>query len=112
MGWASGCEFQGTEELTLEGALAQLGRLRRLDRLADGLGALARAAALDEIDPDELAEFLDRDAAEELQSAPGAGRKLEEAGYAERNGNRSTDAARRASGGPGGARRAVRQHEA
>ena len=83
-------EFQGTEELTLEGALAQLGRLRRLDQLSDELGAVRSPAALDEIDPDELAEFLDRDAAEEMRALQELARKLEEAGYAERTGNRMT----------------------
>ena len=81
-------EFSGTEELTLEGALAQLGRLRRLDQLSDQLGEVRNPAALDEIDPDELAEFLDRDAAEEFRALQELARKLEEAGYAERNGSR------------------------
>ncbi len=83
-------EFQGAEELTLEGALAQLGRLRRLDQLTDELGAVRSPAALDEIDADELTEFLDRDAAEELRALQALARKLEEAGYTERNGNRMT----------------------
>jgi uncharacterized protein with von Willebrand factor type A (vWA) domain len=83
-------EFSGTEELTLEGALAQLGRLRRLDQLSDQLGEVRSPGALDEIDPDELAEFLDRDSAEELRALQELARKLEEAGYAERSGNRMT----------------------
>ncbi len=80
--------FRGTEELTLEGALAQLGQLRRLDQLSEQLGEVQSPAALDAIDPDELAEFLDRDAAEEMRALQALGRALEEAGYAERNGNR------------------------
>jgi uncharacterized protein with von Willebrand factor type A (vWA) domain len=83
-------DFSGTEELTLEGALAQLGRLRRLDQLSDQLGEVRSPGALDEIDPDELAEFVDRDAAEEFRALQELARKLEEAGYAERNGNRMT----------------------
>ncbi|MGI8929659.1 MAG: hypothetical protein ACR2H0_09400, partial [Candidatus Limnocylindrales bacterium] len=54
-------DFRGAEELTLEGALAQLGRLRRLDRLDAPLGASQSVGALDELDPYELAEFLNRD---------------------------------------------------
>ena len=83
-------DFQGTDELTLEGALAQLGRLRRLDELSEQIGDLASPAALDEIDPDELSEFLDRDAAHDLRELQRLARLLEEAGYAERNGNRMT----------------------
>ena len=83
-------DFQGTDELTLEGALTQLGRLRRLDELSEQVGDLASPAALDEIDPDELSEFLDRDAAEDLRVLQRLAKLLEEAGYAERNGNRMT----------------------
>ena len=83
-------DFQGTEELTLEGALAQLGRLRRLDELTDQIGDVRSPAALDEIDADELREFLDKDAADELRALQELSRSLEQAGYAERNGNRLT----------------------
>ncbi|MEX2548484.1 MAG: VWA domain-containing protein [Chloroflexota bacterium] len=83
-------DFHGAEELTLEGALAQLGQLRRLEQLTDQIGEVGSPAALDEIDPDELAEFLDRDAAEELRALQSVSRALEQAGYAERNGNRLT----------------------
>ena len=83
-------DFHGTEELTLEGALAQLGRLRRLDELTDQIGDVRSPAALDEIDPDELRAFLGRDAAVELRALKELSRALEQAGYAERNGNRLT----------------------
>jgi uncharacterized protein with von Willebrand factor type A (vWA) domain len=83
-------EFSGSEELSLEGALAQLGQLRRLDQLSAQLGDVTSPAALEQIDPDELAEFLDRDAAEELRALKELARALEDAGYAERSGNRLT----------------------
>ncbi|MGI8929480.1 MAG: vWA domain-containing protein, partial [Candidatus Limnocylindrales bacterium] len=67
---------------------AQLGRLRRLDQLDEQLGAFQSVGALDEIDPDELAEFLDLDAAEEMRALQALFRALEEAGYAERTGSR------------------------
>jgi len=82
--------FTGMEELTLEGALAQLGELRRLDQLSEQMGEVRSPAELDEIDPDELGEFLDRDAADDLRALQDLSRALEEAGYAERNGNRLT----------------------
>jgi uncharacterized protein with von Willebrand factor type A (vWA) domain len=81
-------DFQGTEQLTLEGALNQLGQLRRLDELSAQMGDLRTPAALDEIDPDELSELLDREAADQLRALQALARTLEEAGYAERNGNR------------------------
>ena len=81
-------DFTGSEELTLEGALAQLGRLRRLDQLSEQLGDVTSPGALDEIDPDEITEFLDGDAAEQLRALQALARALEEAGYAERHGNR------------------------
>jgi uncharacterized protein with von Willebrand factor type A (vWA) domain len=83
-------DFQGTDELTLEGALAQLGRLRRLDALSTQVGDVVTPAALDDIDPDELSEFLDQDAADDLKALQRLARLLEDAGYAERGGNRMT----------------------
>jgi uncharacterized protein with von Willebrand factor type A (vWA) domain len=82
--------FSGTDELTLEGALAQLGQLRRLDQLSEQMGDIRSPAELDQIDPDELGEFLDRDAADDLRRLQELSRALERAGYAERNGNRLT----------------------
>lgn len=80
--------FQGAEQLSLEGALAQLGRLNRLDQLAAEMGELRSPAALEQIDPDELAELLDRDAADDLRTLQSLAKRLEEAGYAEQHGNR------------------------
>jgi uncharacterized protein with von Willebrand factor type A (vWA) domain len=81
-------QFTGSEELTLEGALAQLGRLRRLDQLSEQLGDVDSPAALEDIDPDEISEFLDRDAAEQLRALRALAKALEDAGYAERHGSR------------------------
>ena len=62
------------------------------------MGDIRSPAALDEIDPDELAELLDRDAADELRALQELAARLEEAGYAERSGNRlDADAAWRPS---------------
>ncbi|HUR16477.1 MAG TPA: hypothetical protein VMZ33_04285 [Candidatus Limnocylindrales bacterium] len=86
-GLGDGFNFTGSEQVTLEGALAQLGRLRRLDQLSEQLGD-ASASALEDVDPDEISEFLDGDAAEQLRALQSLARALEEAGYAERHGNR------------------------
>ncbi|HYI22784.1 MAG TPA: hypothetical protein VEX62_09135 [Candidatus Limnocylindrales bacterium] len=79
-------EFRGTDELSLAGALEQLGRLNRLDRLAAELGDIGSPQELDQIDADELAELLDRDSADDLRRLQELARRLEEAGYAERSG--------------------------
>jgi uncharacterized protein with von Willebrand factor type A (vWA) domain len=81
-------DFHGTQELTLEGALSQLGQLRRLDQLAAQIGDVRTPDALAEIDPDEIGEFLDRDAADQLRALKELARSLEDAGYADKHGNR------------------------
>jgi uncharacterized protein with von Willebrand factor type A (vWA) domain len=80
-------EFRGTDQLSLAGALEQLGRLNRLDRLAEEMSDVASPHDLDHIDPDELAELLDRESADDLRNLQDLARRLEEVGYAERNGN-------------------------
>jgi uncharacterized protein with von Willebrand factor type A (vWA) domain len=80
--------FQGGEQLSLEGALAQLGRLNRLDQLAAQIGDVRSPVALDQLDPDELAELLDTDAADDLRALQSLAKRLEDAGYAERRGKR------------------------
>ena len=79
-------EFRGTDELSLTGALEQLGRLNRLDRLAAEMGEIGSPQELDQIDADELAELLDRDSADDLRRLQELAKRLEDAGYAERNG--------------------------
>ncbi|HSH21745.1 MAG TPA: hypothetical protein VK992_03895 [Candidatus Caenarcaniphilales bacterium] len=81
-------DFQGPESLSLEGALQQLGRLSDMEHLADRLREVHSPAALDAIDPDELARLLDPAAADELRALQDLSRRLEEAGYAERRGER------------------------
>jgi uncharacterized protein with von Willebrand factor type A (vWA) domain len=80
-------EFSGEEALSLDGALDQLGRLQRLDGLAEQLGDAGSPAALDAIDAAELADLLDESAADDLRRLQEAARRLEEAGLAERRGN-------------------------
>ncbi len=81
-------EFRGTDELSLTGALDQLGRLSRLDQAAAELEGIDSPAALAEIDPGELRELLDAEAAEHLRRLQELARSLEQAGYAERVGDK------------------------
>ena len=81
-------DFRGAEALSLEGALAQLGRLQRMDEMASLLSEVKSASAIDDIDADALGELLDATAAQDLRALQALVRQLEEAGYAERRGNR------------------------
>src|SRR4051794_18510084 len=60
-------DFRGGEQLSLEGALAQLGRLNRMDELASQMGSIAMPDELAAIDPDEIAELLDAESAADLR---------------------------------------------
>jgi uncharacterized protein with von Willebrand factor type A (vWA) domain len=79
--------FGGQERLGLEGALEQLSRLARLDRLDEQLDAARGPAALDSIDPAVLEELLDSEAAEDLRALQALARRLEDAGLVERRGD-------------------------
>ncbi|HEY7600225.1 MAG TPA: VWA domain-containing protein [Candidatus Limnocylindrales bacterium] len=87
-------EFGGSEALTLEGALAQLGRLGRLDSLADELAEVGSPADLERIDADELAELLDPSAADDLRALQALAQRLADAGYVERRGEQLSLTAR------------------
>ncbi|HXX60555.1 MAG TPA: VWA domain-containing protein [Candidatus Sulfotelmatobacter sp.] len=80
--------FRGDEGLSLEGALDQLGRLQRLDRLADGVGGASSPGELATIDQAEVRELLGEDAARELEALQRLTDALEAAGYVERHGER------------------------
>jgi uncharacterized protein with von Willebrand factor type A (vWA) domain len=79
-------DFQGGEQLTLQGALAQLGRLNRMDQLSSQMAGIALPDELADIDPDEIAELLDAESAADVRKLQELAKLLEQAGYAERNG--------------------------
>ena len=105
-------EFRGTDELSLAGALEQLGRLNRLDRLAAEMGDIGSPQELDQIDADELRRAARSRLGRRSAPAPGAGQAARGGGLrrAQRRAAQP-DAARRATAWPGRARRAVRPHE-
>ena len=80
--------FRGDDPLTLEGALEQLGRLERLDRLGAQLAGADDPAALAEVDPEEVRRMLGEESAQDLQALQQIARQLERAGYVERRGDR------------------------
>jgi len=80
--------FSGEERLSLEGALHQLTRLNELDALSNQIADIDSPAALDALDPDALGDLLDGDAADQLRALQAVAKKLEDAGYAEKKGDR------------------------
>jgi uncharacterized protein with von Willebrand factor type A (vWA) domain len=80
--------FRGDEGLSLEGALDQLGRLQRLDRLADEMDAAGGPGDLAAIDRAEVRDLLGEDAARDLEALQRLTDALEAAGYLERHGDR------------------------
>jgi uncharacterized protein with von Willebrand factor type A (vWA) domain len=80
--------FRGDEPLTLESALHQMGRLQRMDSLAEDLAGAEAPGALADIDLDEVNELIDEESAGDVHALQQLARQLEEAGYAERHGKR------------------------
>lgn len=80
--------FGGSEPLSLEGALKQLGRLGRLDRLGDRLDLAGETGRLDQIDPAEVRQLLDSESAQDLAALQGLARRLESAGLIQRQGDK------------------------
>jgi uncharacterized protein with von Willebrand factor type A (vWA) domain len=80
--------FGGDEPLGLDGALAQIGRLQAMDRLEDALSDIESPADLAAIDREEVRDLLGDEAARELDALDDLARRLEEAGYLTRDGER------------------------
>jgi uncharacterized protein with von Willebrand factor type A (vWA) domain len=80
--------FGGDEPLGLEGALAQINQLQAMDQLADALSDVESPADLAAIDRAEVRDLLGDDAARELDALDDLARRLEEAGYLTRDGER------------------------
>jgi uncharacterized protein with von Willebrand factor type A (vWA) domain len=80
--------FGGDEPLGLEGALAQINQLHAMDQLADALSDVESPADLAGIDRAEVRDLLGEEAARELDALDDLARRLEEAGYLTRDGER------------------------
>ncbi|MBA2570591.1 MAG: VWA domain-containing protein [Chloroflexi bacterium] len=80
--------FSGREPMTLEGALERLAQIGRLDRMADRLADASETGRLAEVDPDEIRQLLDSESARDLAALQQLARRLEDAGLAERRGDR------------------------
>ena len=80
--------FGGDEPLGLEGALSQIQRLQAMDRLEDALSDVMGPGDLADIDREEVRDLLGDEAVRELDQLDDLARRLEEAGYLTRDGER------------------------
>ena len=80
--------FGGDEPLGLDGALEQIGRLHALDSLEDALTDVGEPGDLESIDRDRVRDLLGEDSVRDLDALDDLARRLEEAGYLTRQGER------------------------
>ncbi len=80
--------FSGDESLSLDGALSQIARMQAMERLEDSLMDVEAPGDLASIDRDEVRELMGDDAARDLDALDDLARRLEEAGYLTRVGER------------------------
>jgi uncharacterized protein with von Willebrand factor type A (vWA) domain len=80
--------FSGDESLSLDGALAQIARLQSMERLEDTFMDIESPGDLASIDRDEVRDLVGDDAVRDLDALDDLARRLEEAGYLTRDGDR------------------------
>ncbi len=80
--------FTGDDSLSLDGALAQIARLQAMERLEDALADVTGPADLAAIDRDEVRDLLGDASVRDLEALDELARRLEEAGYLTRDGER------------------------
>jgi uncharacterized protein with von Willebrand factor type A (vWA) domain len=80
--------FSGDQPLGLEGALEQLDALQRLDGLEGALAGVESIGDLADVDRDEVRDLLGDASARDLDALDDLARRLEEAGYLTRDGDR------------------------
>ncbi len=81
-------EFGGDEELTLREAMKLMEELQQMDQLERQMRRAESPEDLAEIDPAQVEKLLGEDAARDLDKLREIAKKLEEAGYLERRGDR------------------------
>lgn len=80
--------FGGDEPMGLEGALEQISRLGALDRLEDALTDVVAPGDLTRIDRSDVRDLLGDEAVRDLDALDDLARRLEQAGYLTRRGQR------------------------
>jgi uncharacterized protein with von Willebrand factor type A (vWA) domain len=87
-GLGEGYDLTGEEALGLEPALEQIGRLQAMDALEDSLAGVETPGDLAAVDREQLKELVGDDALRDLDALDDLARRLEEAGYLNRRGER------------------------
>jgi uncharacterized protein with von Willebrand factor type A (vWA) domain len=86
--------FRGDEEVTLGQAMRLMDELQQMDDLERDIREANGPADLERIRPEDVARMLGPEAREDLERLRALARKLEEAGYLERDGDELTLTAR------------------
>jgi uncharacterized protein with von Willebrand factor type A (vWA) domain len=87
-GLGEGYELSGEEALGLEPALEQISQLQAMDALEDQLAGIETPGDLASIDRESLQQLVGEDALKDLDALDDLSRRLEEAGYLTRRGER------------------------
>ena len=80
--------FSGDESLSLDGALNQIGRLQSMERLEDALTDIDGPGDLASVDRGQVRDLLGDESVRDLDALDDLARRLEEAGYLTRDGER------------------------
>jgi uncharacterized protein with von Willebrand factor type A (vWA) domain len=87
-GLGEGYDFSGEQPLGLEPALERIGQLQALDALEDQLNAVESPADLAGLDREGVRDLLGQESERDLEALDELSRRLEEAGYLTRKGDR------------------------
>jgi uncharacterized protein with von Willebrand factor type A (vWA) domain len=81
-------DFRGDEDLSLREAMQLMDELQQMEELEQQLRRAQSPGDLEKIDPQEVEKLLGEEAARDLERLKELAKKLEEAGYLERKGDR------------------------
>src|SRR5215470_7662249 len=81
-------EFSGGEGVPLEQAMHLMDELQKVDKLQEQLEQVGRQGSLQDVDPEALEQILGPEGRRELEKLRELERRLEEAGYLKRKGDR------------------------
>ena len=80
--------FMGEEDLTLEKAMELMGQLQSMDQLEQQIKEVAQRGNIEALDPVKVEELLGEEARRDLERLQEIAKRLEEAGYLKRKGER------------------------
>jgi uncharacterized protein with von Willebrand factor type A (vWA) domain len=86
--------FEGDQEMNLQEAMRLMEELQKMDALERELKGVRKLEDLDKVDPAQVEQLAGEDARRDLERLQEIARKLEEAGYLERDGDELTLTAR------------------